>query len=330
MGRRRRGGAQPGSSSRRATDWQDRLQSSALELALGLPPDHERRPRGRDRAGAVRRHGAEGWTMLADDGRVRRARGLPLPDAAPSRPERLQRGCVARADRRRARRSAARARRSRSPGRQRRRCWRGSPIGRRRSATSSRRLRTSERRSFTRCSSTHRSTSSIRQAPEPTVGRASRSSAPRSQQASPRGSAGRGPNTAPAGGDVRAARAAVRRLPSRPGRLARGTIGWVGSLSALYAASLGLLGLAQWISSGTVEDAFQWGHVAVTGLWRLAGIVVLAAGHRLGRSELRDERARLARGRPGRDALLRRRTSWTAIRAATRTSSAPQLCSPAR
>ena len=38
-------------------------------------------------------------------------------------------------------------------------------------------------------------------------------------------------------------------------------MGWAGSLSALYAASLGLLGLAQWISSGTVEDAFQWGHV---------------------------------------------------------------------
>jgi Predicted membrane protein (DUF2339) len=67
----------------------------------------------------------------------------------------------------------------------------------------------------------------------------------------------------------------------------RVAIGWAGSLSALYATSLGLLGLAQWISSGTVEDAFQWGHVAVTGLWGLAGLAVLAVGHRLGRSELR-------------------------------------------
>jgi uncharacterized membrane protein len=67
----------------------------------------------------------------------------------------------------------------------------------------------------------------------------------------------------------------------------RVAIGWAGSLSALYAASLGLLGLAQWTASGSVEHAFQWGHVGVTGLWGLAGIAVLAAGHRLRRSELR-------------------------------------------
>ncbi len=94
------------------------------------------------------------------------------------------------------------------------------------------------------------------------------------------------PETAPAGGafaPLEPLFAAFRR--GQEGW--RVAIGWVGSLSALYAASLGLLGLAQWISSGTVEDAFQWGHVAVTGLWGLAGITVLAAGHRVGRSELR-------------------------------------------
>ena len=48
-----------------------------------------------------------------------------------------------------------------------------------------------------------------------------------------------------------------------------------------------MLGLAQLISAGSVEDAFQWGHVAVTGLWGIAGIATLAAGHRLGRNEVR-------------------------------------------
>ena len=65
-----------------------------------------------------------------------------------------------------------------------------------------------------------------------------------------------------------------------PGRLAL-AIGWAGSLAALYAASLGVLGLAQWISSGPVEEAFEWGHVGVTGLWALAALAVLAAGLRL-------------------------------------------------
>ncbi len=60
-----------------------------------------------------------------------------------------------------------------------------------------------------------------------------------------------------------------------------------GALSALYAASLAVLGLAQWLSSGPVGPAFEWGHVAVTGLWGLAAVAVLAVGHRLGRPDLR-------------------------------------------
>ena len=59
------------------------------------------------------------------------------------------------------------------------------------------------------------------------------------------------------------------------------------ALSALYAASLAVLGVAQWISDGAVEPAFEWGHVAVTGLWGLVAIGVLAAGHRFGRFDLR-------------------------------------------
>jgi uncharacterized membrane protein len=60
-----------------------------------------------------------------------------------------------------------------------------------------------------------------------------------------------------------------------------------GALSALYAASLGVLGLAQWLSSGPVEPAFEWGHVAVTGLWGLVAVSVLAGGHRFSRPDLR-------------------------------------------
>ena len=59
------------------------------------------------------------------------------------------------------------------------------------------------------------------------------------------------------------------------------------ALSALYAASLAVLGVAQVMSDGAVEPAFEWGHVAVAGLWGLVAIGVLAAGHRFGRFDLR-------------------------------------------
>jgi uncharacterized membrane protein len=67
----------------------------------------------------------------------------------------------------------------------------------------------------------------------------------------------------------------------------RVAIGWTGATSALYAASLAVLALAQSISSGPVEDGFQWGHVGVTVLWGITALAVLAAGHRLAQSELR-------------------------------------------
>jgi uncharacterized membrane protein len=63
--------------------------------------------------------------------------------------------------------------------------------------------------------------------------------------------------------------------------------GWTGSLAALYVASLGVLGVAQWISSGPVRDAFEWGHVGVTSLWGLVALAVLAAGLRFSQPELR-------------------------------------------
>ena len=67
----------------------------------------------------------------------------------------------------------------------------------------------------------------------------------------------------------------------------RSITGWAGSLAALYAASLGVLGLAQRISSGPVREAFEWGHVGVTSLWGLAALAVLAAGLRFAKPELR-------------------------------------------
>jgi uncharacterized membrane protein len=60
-----------------------------------------------------------------------------------------------------------------------------------------------------------------------------------------------------------------------------------GALSALYALSLAVLGAAQWLSSGPVRPAFEWGHVAVTGLWGLAALAALAGAHRLRRVDLR-------------------------------------------
>jgi hypothetical protein len=67
----------------------------------------------------------------------------------------------------------------------------------------------------------------------------------------------------------------------------RSITGWTASLAGLCAASLGLLGIAQ--STGDdVDRAFGWGHVAVTGLWGLAALGVLALGLRLPARELRN------------------------------------------
>jgi uncharacterized membrane protein len=70
-------------------------------------------------------------------------------------------------------------------------------------------------------------------------------------------------------------------------RLSRSSTGWMAALAALYAASLGLLGLAQWGSGASVEVAFDWGHVAVAGLWGLAAVAVLEAGLRRAWREVR-------------------------------------------
>jgi uncharacterized membrane protein len=58
----------------------------------------------------------------------------------------------------------------------------------------------------------------------------------------------------------------------------RSITGWTAALAGLYAVSLGVLGIAQWSSQGQVERAFEWGQVAVAGLWGLAALAVLYAG----------------------------------------------------
>lgn len=67
----------------------------------------------------------------------------------------------------------------------------------------------------------------------------------------------------------------------------RSIAGWSGSVAAVYAASLGLLGFSQWVFSGPVDDAFEWGHVGVTGLWGLVALALLTASIRLSQPELR-------------------------------------------
>ena len=67
----------------------------------------------------------------------------------------------------------------------------------------------------------------------------------------------------------------------------RSLTGWTAASVALYAASLGVLGLAQWLSSAGIERAFEWGQVAVAGLWGAVALAVLYAGLRRSWNEFR-------------------------------------------
>jgi hypothetical protein len=67
----------------------------------------------------------------------------------------------------------------------------------------------------------------------------------------------------------------------------RSLVGWTAALAALYSASLVVLGIAEWSSSAALQDAFEWGHVAVIVLWSVVALAVLAAGHRWSLRQLR-------------------------------------------
>jgi uncharacterized membrane protein len=73
----------------------------------------------------------------------------------------------------------------------------------------------------------------------------------------------------------------------------RALTGWAAGLAALYAGSLGVLGvlqLGQWLAPDDAESvlgAFEWAHVGVTGLWGLAGVGLLVLGHRIPSLQIR-------------------------------------------
>jgi uncharacterized membrane protein len=69
----------------------------------------------------------------------------------------------------------------------------------------------------------------------------------------------------------------------------RALTGWTAALATLYAASLGVLQLGQWLAPAdeSVREAFEWAHVGVTGLWGLAALGALVLGHRLPSVQIR-------------------------------------------
>ena len=58
----------------------------------------------------------------------------------------------------------------------------------------------------------------------------------------------------------------------------RALVGVIGGGLALYGASLGILEIAERVSSASVETDFERGHTAVSGLWALVGLGLLVVG----------------------------------------------------
>jgi uncharacterized membrane protein len=70
-------------------------------------------------------------------------------------------------------------------------------------------------------------------------------------------------------------------------RPARGAFVWLAGALMLYAASLGILDLAVRLAGdGAGRVGFQWGHVAVSGLFALVALVLVEVGGRVSRVEL--------------------------------------------
>ncbi|HTS74120.1 MAG TPA: DUF2339 domain-containing protein [Gaiellaceae bacterium] len=67
----------------------------------------------------------------------------------------------------------------------------------------------------------------------------------------------------------------------------RSLTGWSSGAVALYGASLGILALAQESSAASIQRAFEWGQVAVAGLWAAVALAVLYAGLRRNWKEFR-------------------------------------------
>jgi uncharacterized membrane protein len=56
---------------------------------------------------------------------------------------------------------------------------------------------------------------------------------------------------------------------------------------AIYGVSLGILGLAEVVSSASVETDFERGHTMVSGLWALVGLALLVIGLLRGSTAIR-------------------------------------------
>jgi uncharacterized membrane protein len=63
-------------------------------------------------------------------------------------------------------------------------------------------------------------------------------------------------------------------------RMRRVAAAWSAGALALYAATLGILGLFQAWTDWSVDDAFDWGHVAVRSFWVATAVVLVAASAR--------------------------------------------------
>jgi hypothetical protein len=61
----------------------------------------------------------------------------------------------------------------------------------------------------------------------------------------------------------------------------RTVTGWLAGIAAVYAGSLGLLGLAQVLDDAPVQLAFERGHVLVLALWGVAALGLMLAARRL-------------------------------------------------
>jgi uncharacterized membrane protein len=67
----------------------------------------------------------------------------------------------------------------------------------------------------------------------------------------------------------------------------RGLAAWLAGLAAVYAASLAVLGAAQWADDSAVDLAFERGHVVVNAVWGLAALGLVLAGRRIDSIQLR-------------------------------------------
>jgi uncharacterized membrane protein len=78
--------------------------------------------------------------------------------------------------------------------------------------------------------------------------------------------------------------------------LVRSAAGWLAGIAGVYAASLGALGLVQWLDDSGVQEAFERGQVLVLAVWGAVSIAAVVVGRRLDSIQLRTGGLLLAAG----------------------------------